>query len=222
MTARERHAQHATADEVLGPWMQSLATLDVRAVFVLGPDFAASGSGREVVAVSPEAFRGAALAMAWSTAYGPSWRQAQSPLVAWKNFVGQQPEEERPWVDPCLQRGALSMVRVDFPTSLDHGFECIMLVGRELADQSQVHAIAYSAQAIWPLLKEQLARRLRVSSREREVLLMLADGYTVKEVGGLLGCAERTVTFHVTNVMAKLRARNQRSLILRACSLGLI
>jgi LuxR family quorum-sensing system transcriptional regulator SolR len=67
-----------------------------------------------------------------------------------------------------------------------------------------------------------ISQRLGVSSREREVLLMLAEGHTAKEAGSLLGCAERTVTFHMTNVMGKLKARNQRSLILRACSLGLI
>ncbi|MES2784328.1 MAG: LuxR C-terminal-related transcriptional regulator [Pseudomonadota bacterium] len=223
MNGRDRPLQDAMVNEVLDPWLQSLSAVHVRAVFVLGPDFSTADNSREVVSVLPESYRTAALAMARSGAYGAPWRKAKSPLVAWKNFGGQQPDDERLWVDHCLESGALSLVRVDFPTSLDHGFECVILLSSELADPGQVHSIAYSAQAIWPLLKEHvIAHRFGVSLREQEVLVMLAEGHTAKEAGTLLGLAERTVTFHISNVMGKLRARNQRSLILRACSVGLV
>jgi DNA-binding CsgD family transcriptional regulator len=223
MNVEEWSPPNQAPDEVLDLWMQSLLGLDVRAVMILGPDPADEEGSREVVAVTPARFQSAAIALARSRSYGIRWRQTKSPLVAWKNFAGHHSNEELGWVERCMESGALAMVRVDFPTSLDHGFECVMLVSRELTNRSHVHAIAYAAQSFWPLLKEHvISQRLGVSSREREVLLMLAEGHTAKEAGSLLGCAERTVTFHMTNVMGKLKARNQRSLILRACSLGLI
>lgn len=223
MNSHARQAHEWTCSEVLGAWLQSLEAFDVCAVFILGPAAADTDGAREVLAVSPESFRSTAQAVARSHAYGIRWRQAKGPLVASRNFACQPADDERRWVELCVQNGASSLVRVDFPTALDHGFESVMLCAGELAEGAQVHAMAYSAQVAWPLLKEHvIARRLGVSSREQEVLLMLAKGHTAKEAGVLLGCTERTVTFHTTNIMNKLQARNQRSLILRACSLGLI
>ena len=49
--------------------------------------------------------------------------------------------------------------------------------------------------------KEQL---LSLTSREKEVLTMLADGYTNREVGAILNISHRTVEAHRLHIMLKL------------------
>jgi DNA-binding NarL/FixJ family response regulator len=48
-----------------------------------------------------------------------------------------------------------------------------------------------------------------LSSREREVLRLLADGLTDREIGDALGISPRTVETHVGNVLRKLDVRNR-------------
>ena len=43
-----------------------------------------------------------------------------------------------------------------------------------------------------------------LSPREREILLWLIEGYTDKEIAGVLGISPRTVTTHVTSIYNKL------------------
>jgi DNA-binding CsgD family transcriptional regulator len=205
--------------------LESLAEYNVAAGIVLGPDPLANDHGeqRDVVAVQPERFRPAAVALAQSRAYGARWRKARGSLVAWKNLTGTQSDEDRLWVDLCVELGALSLVRVDFPMPFNRGFECFLLGTRELSERRDVHAIVYAAQSAWLEVKEEVVvNRLRISPREREVLLLLAAGATAKAAGEVLGCKERTVSFHITNAMSKLRVRNRGLLIQRACSLGII
>jgi len=45
---------------------------------------------------------------------------------------------------------------------------------------------------------------LSLTSREKEVLTMLADGYTNREVGTILNISHRTVEAHRLNIMLKL------------------
>jgi DNA-binding NarL/FixJ family response regulator len=51
--------------------------------------------------------------------------------------------------------------------------------------------------------------RTRLSGREREVLGLLAEGLTTKEMARRLGITERTVKFHVHSLCAKLGAANR-------------
>ena len=48
-----------------------------------------------------------------------------------------------------------------------------------------------------------------LSSREHEVLRLLADGLTDREIGGALGISIRTVESHVSAILRKLDARNR-------------
>jgi len=51
--------------------------------------------------------------------------------------------------------------------------------------------------------------RTTLSAREREVLGLLAEGLTTKEMAQRLGITDRTVKFHVHSVCAKLGAANR-------------
>ena len=43
-----------------------------------------------------------------------------------------------------------------------------------------------------------------LSPRENEILLLLVEGFTDKEIGSALGISPRTVTTHVTSIYNKL------------------
>ena len=59
-----------------------------------------------------------------------------------------------------------------------------------------------------------------LSDRELEVLRLLAEGGSNREIAGALFLAEGTVKNHVTNVLAKLGARDRTQAALRARALG--
>ena len=59
-----------------------------------------------------------------------------------------------------------------------------------------------------------------LSERELEVLRLLADGRSNREIAAPLFLAEGTVKNHVTNVLAKLGARDRTQAALRARALG--
>jgi DNA-binding NarL/FixJ family response regulator len=61
-----------------------------------------------------------------------------------------------------------------------------------------------------------------LSDRELEVLRLLADGGSNREIASALFLAEGTVKNHVTNVLAKLGARDRTQAALRGRALGLI
>jgi DNA-binding NarL/FixJ family response regulator len=61
-----------------------------------------------------------------------------------------------------------------------------------------------------------------LSGRELSVLRLLADGRSNREIAADLFLAEGTVKNHVTNVLAKLGARDRTQAALRARALGLL
>jgi DNA-binding NarL/FixJ family response regulator len=61
-----------------------------------------------------------------------------------------------------------------------------------------------------------------LSERELEVLRLLADGRSNREIASTLFLAEGTVKNHVTNLLGKLGARDRTQAALRARDLGLL
>jgi DNA-binding NarL/FixJ family response regulator len=62
----------------------------------------------------------------------------------------------------------------------------------------------------------------RLSPREHEILVLLADGLTMQQIGRRLGISPRTVESHVSKLYRKLAVRTRVQAIARAASLGLI
>jgi DNA-binding NarL/FixJ family response regulator len=62
----------------------------------------------------------------------------------------------------------------------------------------------------------------RISSREREILQLIAEGKTNAEIGKLLVISTRTVETHRTNLMRKLELSTQGDIIRYAIKNGLI
>jgi DNA-binding NarL/FixJ family response regulator len=62
----------------------------------------------------------------------------------------------------------------------------------------------------------------KLTSREVEVLRLLAGGYSNREIGTALGVSERTVKNHVSSILAKLWVRDRTRAVLKAIAHGLI
>lgn len=67
-----------------------------------------------------------------------------------------------------------------------------------------------------------LADAPRLSPRERDVLRLLAEGQSNKEIAASLGVTERTVKFHVTSIFNKLGAENRAQAVTIAHARGLV
>lgn len=61
-----------------------------------------------------------------------------------------------------------------------------------------------------------------LSSREREILRLIANGASNREIAGALFLAEGTVKNHVTNILGKMQVRDRTQAALKAREIGLI
>jgi DNA-binding NarL/FixJ family response regulator len=50
------------------------------------------------------------------------------------------------------------------------------------------------------------------TGREQQVVVFLMNGFSNKEIGNSLRISERTVKFHVSNILQKLNVENRKSL----------
>jgi DNA-binding CsgD family transcriptional regulator len=62
----------------------------------------------------------------------------------------------------------------------------------------------------------------RLTPREREIVVLLAAGLSNREIGERLGIAERTVKFHVGEILARLGASNRAQAVAIAQARGLV
>jgi DNA-binding NarL/FixJ family response regulator len=58
-----------------------------------------------------------------------------------------------------------------------------------------------------------LARGSTLTPREREVVKMIAEGNSVKEIASLLGLSVKTIEAHKFNLMRKLDIHNKAQLV---------
>ncbi|MCA9470742.1 MAG: LuxR C-terminal-related transcriptional regulator [Nitrospirales bacterium] len=61
-----------------------------------------------------------------------------------------------------------------------------------------------------------------LTSRQKEILRLVAQGYTNREIGERLDISVRTVEVHRFNLMRRLRVRNVAQLLRQALALRLI
>lgn len=66
------------------------------------------------------------------------------------------------------------------------------------------------------------SRTEELTGREREVLTLLAEGHTSKEIGGVLGISSRTVEHHRARLMTKLGINDVAGLTRYAVRTGLV
>jgi DNA-binding NarL/FixJ family response regulator len=97
-----------------------------------------------------------------------------------------------------------------------------------------VRALVAGETVIQPALTERAAQglaaatppqprsELAISTREREVLRLLAAGYSNREIARALFIAEGTVKNHVSNILSKMGVRDRTRAVLKAAEHGLL
>jgi DNA-binding CsgD family transcriptional regulator len=94
-----------------------------------------------------------------------------------------------------------------------------------VANQAKMSWLAQYAHAgMARLLTPRLApeTQIAMTAREKEVLRWTAEGKTAYEISQILSVSERTVNFHINNVVAKLQTSNKTQAAVKAAALGLL
>ncbi len=73
-----------------------------------------------------------------------------------------------------------------------------------------------------PEAREATADASDLTEREREVLRLVAGGYSNREIGKALFVAEGTVKNHVSNILTKMGVRDRTRAVLKAAERGLL
>jgi len=71
-------------------------------------------------------------------------------------------------------------------------------------------------------IERQRDMELKLTEREREVLVVAAEGLTAREIAERLGVAERTITTHLGRIYGKLGVSGRIAAIRQAASAGLV
>jgi len=69
---------------------------------------------------------------------------------------------------------------------------------------------------------DKIAKSLRLSPREREVLQLIAEGRSSKEIAGILNVSVKTVSYHRENIKRKLGVKTIAGLTRNALAAGLL
>lgn len=115
-----------------------------------------------------------------------------------------------------------------------HGVYGLLTMARPAEILTRAETDRLTLQASWfanlshALMSEFLVPKLapeasvELTPRECEVLCWTGEGKTANEIGQILNISERTVNFHVNNVLLKLNATNKIQAVVKAIAIGLI
>lgn len=114
-------------------------------------------------------------------------------------------------------------------TAFERGADSYVLKGTSSDELvAIVRAVAQGGTMIPAEIASQLARavrqprRDRLTAREREILALLAEGLSNRAAGERLGISERTVKFHVGEILARLGATNRAQAVAIAKARGIV
>jgi two-component system NarL family response regulator len=88
-----------------------------------------------------------------------------------------------------------------------------------------IRQVARGEQCLPPEISARLASGLtgpQLSDRERQVLELVFDGMSNREIGQTLGVTERTAIMHVSSILEKLGARSRTEAVSLALARGLL
>jgi DNA-binding NarL/FixJ family response regulator len=93
-----------------------------------------------------------------------------------------------------------------------------------------IRSIAAGETLFQPAITQRLLRNVvagppleeKLTEREREVIRLMAGGYSNKEIAHALGTAEGTVKNHVSSILSKLGVRDRTRAALKALESGLL
>ncbi len=90
---------------------------------------------------------------------------------------------------------------------------------------SAIRAVARGEKYLTPILAGRLAERMTrtpLTDRELEVLRLIVDGHSNKEIAAKLGLAEITIKQHVSSVLEKLKVQDRTQATTAAIQRGIV
>lgn len=126
----------------------------------------------------------------------------------------------------ALRAGAKGAVRRDsHPDALAAAIEALH-VGLSVLDTSSIDVVTAPKAVVnanAPTVPmSRTAENGTLTKRENEVLVLLADGLSNKEIAAKLTISEHTAKFHVNSILQKMNAQKRVEAVVRAAKLGLI
>jgi DNA-binding NarL/FixJ family response regulator len=123
--------------------------------------------------------------------------------------------------DPNLAAAALELGAIAFVLKHSAGSELMKAIDHVLHGHSYVTPKLRSVDWVQSRAR---ARQfsLEMTSRQRDVVQMLAEGRPMKEIAGQLGLSEKTVEFHKHHIMDAFNLKSNAELVLFALRRGLI
>lgn len=101
------------------------------------------------------------------------------------------------------------------PEEIIRGLQSVFLGGAALSP-------AIAKTVLEEMRKPKASETFNLSRREIQVLEHLARGLAVKQIADELGITERTVSFHLSNLYAKLEVQSQSGALAKAFRAGLL
>ena len=131
--------------------------------------------------------------------------------------------DDRRYVLEALRRGAAGYLLKDASTAevittLETVADGQLAISADLLRE----ALAAEEQPSAEEAARERARSYQITAREHEVLVLVAQGMTNKEIGGNLAITEDTVKKHVQNLIWKLRAADRTQAAITALRFGLL
>ena len=120
------------------------------------------------------------------------------------------------YVFQAIRAGALGFLLKDAPAD-----ELVRMIRRVHAGEAFIQP-DIASRMLRELLRPQQALLEPLSEREHEVLILLAQGSSNKDIAARLFITEGTVKNHVSNILGKLGVRDRTQAAIRARELGLL
>jgi LuxR family transcriptional regulator, quorum-sensing system regulator SolR len=221
LTGTPANFENVELDEMFTDWLWALKEFSVTGIVVLAPVIFSAKRERHPIAVYPPRLLDAAKQLADSTDFFDTWAASRSPLVVWQTLSLSDQNDAGSWRNYWRTMGFQSFVRVGFEVPDQHSFECYLFSSVSWQSRQEPSMVAWSALNIWPELKQKLSAVISpLSPRELQCLRLAFAGLTARETAEKIECSERTVNFHITNAMTKLKVDSKVAAIQRAISLG--
>jgi DNA-binding NarL/FixJ family response regulator len=116
--------------------------------------------------------------------------------------------------DPIVANEALRVGASGYLLKTSEGEELLMAVHNALRGMTYVTPrIRRAIEEVFIRDPRALSQPKQLAERQREVLQLLAEGRTMKEVGSVLNISERTVRYHKYRMMDELGIRSSAELV---------
>lgn len=124
------------------------------------------------------------------------------------------------WTARALRSGVRAILPRDSAESEIQAAVSAVVSGLVLLDPAVTRDLASQARVTNPEMAPEILEDL--TSREVEVLKLMAEGFGNKEIGSRLGITDHTVKFHISSILAKLGASSRTEAVTQGIRMGLI